>query len=78
MGSPTRSLTEITYDYEFRLWPDEHTWEHPLYEVFRMYPRVILTISEAEFHRFRDSLERSGFTLRETSRTPHHEPETVI
>ena len=65
------------YDYEFSLWPNEHGWEQPVYQIFQMYPRVCLTMSETEFHGFRDALERSGFTLREASRVPHYDPETV-
>ena len=65
------------YDYEFRLWPLEQSWERAVYEVFQMYPRVCFTMTETEFHGFRDDLERSGFTLRETSRVPHSHPETV-
>lgn len=77
MGCCSASRTQ-EYDYEFRLWPREHTWERPVYEIFATYPRVVMTMSEADFQGFRDSLERSGFTLREASRVPHHDPETVV
>jgi hypothetical protein len=66
------------YDYEFSLWPNEYGWEQPVFQVFQMYPRVCFTMTEAEFHGFRDVLERSGFSLRETSRVPHHDPETIL
>ena len=28
------------YDYEFSLWPNEHGWEQPVYQIFQMYPRL--------------------------------------
>ena len=55
------------YDYEFSVWPHERGWESAVYEVFRHFPRVCLTATEDQFCVLRDSLERSGFTLRETS-----------
>jgi hypothetical protein len=70
--------SDCQYDYEFSVWPDERGWEKPIYDVFQMYPRVCLTMTEADFHGFRDALERSGFTLRETSRVPHYDPETIL
>jgi hypothetical protein len=42
-----------------------------------MYPRLCFTMTETEFHGFRDALERGGFSLRETSRVPHHDPEAI-
>jgi hypothetical protein len=65
------------YDYEFSVWPAEHGWESAIYEVFRHVPRICVPTTEHQFHVFRASLERSGFTLREMTRTPHYEPEPV-
>lgn len=65
------------FDYEFSVWPAEHRWEPAVYEVFRGMPRLSITETEDGFERFRDSLERSGFSLRETTRVPHYEPEPV-
>jgi len=65
------------YEYEFRVWPTEQGWENSVHEVFRNFPRVALVMRVQEFEEFRASLERSGFTLRETTRVPHYEPETV-
>ena len=65
------------YDYEFSVWPHERGWESAIYEVFQYFPRICMTTTEDEFCAFRVSLERSGFTLRATTRIPHHEPESV-
>lgn len=65
------------YDYEFSVWPAEHGWESAVYEVFRHVPRICIPATENQFRAFRSSLERSGLTLRETTRIPHHEPEPV-
>jgi hypothetical protein len=65
------------YDYEFSVWPVERTWEPAVYEIFRYVPRISITTTENEFQLFRASLERSGFSLRETTRVPHRQPEPV-
>lgn len=65
------------YDYEFSVWPAEHGWESAVYEVFRHLPRISVPVTECQFRTFRDSLERSGLTLREATRLPHREPEPV-
>lgn len=72
-----KSDTDAEYDYEFSVWPSDEGWERPVYEVFRSFPRVCITMTEDEFQPFRDALERSGFTLREASRVPHYEPEPL-
>lgn len=48
-----------------------------MYDIFGDLPRRVVTMTEGGFNGFRDSLERSGFTLREIERVPHHEPESV-
>lgn len=68
---------EAEYSYEFSVWPHERGWEAAMYELFRYYPRVCIVLTETGFRTFRDSLERSGFTLREVTRVPHHDPEIV-
>jgi hypothetical protein len=65
------------YDYEFSAWPNENGWESAVYEVFRHVPRICIATAEDQFRAFRASLERSGFTLRETTRVLHHKPEPV-
>jgi hypothetical protein len=67
----------LEYDYEFSVWPHDRGWESAVYEVFRHFPRICLTAAENQFCVLQDSLERSGFTLRETTRVPHYEPEPV-
>ena len=71
------AVSAIEYDYEFNVWPAEGSWEAAVYELFRCYPRIQVTYSEGGFVGFRGSLERSGFTLREATRVPHHEPERL-
>ena len=63
------------YDFEFSVWPAEQMWEAAVYEMFLHFPRISIAASECLFREFRDSLERCGFTLREATRVPHHEPE---
>lgn len=70
-------MSAAEYDYEFSAWPDEGKWEQPVYELFRYYPRVTITDTEAGFTAFRATLERAGFTLREATRVPHHHPERL-
>jgi hypothetical protein len=65
------------YDFEFSVWPAERMWEPAVYEVFRHLPRISVSSDTARFREFRDSLERSGFILREATRVPHYEPERV-
>lgn len=66
------------WDYEFTVWPYESTWEWSIYELFRnMTTRQVMTFTETGWASFRASVERSGFTLREIERVPHHEPEAV-
>ncbi len=66
----------MTYDYEFSVWPAQGQ-ETSLFDVFRNVRRMVMTFTPDEFAGFRDSLGRSGFTLREVTRVPHHEPEIV-
>lgn len=66
----------MTYDYEFRVWPAQGQ-ETSLFEVFRNVHRMVLTFTPEDFAGFRDSLGRSGFTLREVTRVPYCEPEIV-
>lgn len=65
------------YEYEFNLWPTEGRWERPIYDVFRLLPRVAMDLDEAGFRDVRDALERSGFSLRDATRVPYKEPESV-
>jgi hypothetical protein len=78
------------YVYCFHLWPDE-TWgrkdmddEHPnipaaVFDLFRMINNGIeMRFTALEFVRFRHDVESFGITLREISRVPYHEEETVL
>lgn len=72
-----RSAPPPKWDYEYSLWPAEGSWGEAVYQAFRGMPRNQLTFTEAEWGAFRDSLDRRRFTLREVTRTPHHDPEIV-
>ena len=65
------------YDYEFSVWPAPTGWEKPVYGIFQNCPRMVMTFTEPGYAEFRASAERSGLTLREVTRIPHHEPEPV-
>lgn len=70
----------MKYVYSFVAWPDE-TWkfERAMYELFRMLNmRIEMDLTEEEFERFRSSLSHHGITLRECSRRPYAEEETVL
>jgi hypothetical protein len=67
----------MTYDYEFYIWPHHAGWDHNVYELFRCFPRVVITLTETQFALFRASNERAGFTFREVTRIPHSEPEII-
>lgn len=71
----------MKYVYEFSVWPSE-TWgfKRSLFELFRSFAvnRIAMEFTEAEFELFRSSLNHDGFTLREVSRVPFHEPESVL
>jgi hypothetical protein len=70
---------ETPWDYEFSVWPHERCWEQAVYDLFRnMATRQVHVLTGTGFAAFRASLERSGFTLREIERVPHHEPEAVL
>ncbi len=47
-----------------------------LFEMLNM--RVEMCMTEAEFKEFRSSLEANGLTLREITRVPYRDPETVL
>ena len=72
---PISNESVAGYDYEFYVWPHERHWEPAVYELFRHYPRVSVPADDRWFSEFRDSLDRSGFTLREIECVPHYEPE---
>jgi hypothetical protein len=82
--------SEQKYVYTIHLWPDE-TWgrkelddEHTripaaVFDLFRMINHGIeMEFTPLEFVRFRHDVESFGITLREVSRVPYHEPETVL
>jgi hypothetical protein len=78
------------YVYTFHLWPDE-TWgrrdlddnhpkiPHAVFDLFRMINHGIeMELTALEFVRFRHDVESFGITLREISRRPYHEEETIL
>ena len=70
-------MADNEHDYEFSVWPHEHRWPQAVYEIFRNVPRMVMTFTGDGFAGFRADAERSGLTLREVTRVPHHEPEIV-
>lgn len=81
---------EQKYVYCFHLWPDE-TWgredlkdEHrkipaAVFDLFRMVNNGIeMEFTALEFVRFRHDVESFGITLREITRRPFYEEETVL
>ena len=81
---------DAKYTYCFHLWPDE-TWghtaagdehvkiPHAVFDLFRMINHGIeMVFTPIEFVRFRHDVESFGLTLREITRVPYHEEETVI
>lgn len=69
----------MKYLYSFCVWPSE-TWgfHKPLFELFRtINTRVEMEFTVEAFEMFRSQLNHDGFTLREISRVPFSEPETV-
>jgi len=72
----------VTFDYEFSVWPVEYDAPSPsswaLFETFKFVPRMQMTRTEDEFQAYRVAMNKCGFSLREISRVPHHEPETVL
>jgi hypothetical protein len=81
---------EQKYVYCFHLWPDE-TWGHgaagdehakipaAVFDLFRMVDHGIEKECTAlEFVRFRHDVESFGITLREITRRPYYEEETVL
>ena len=72
-------MVSAIYAYSFSVWPNE-TWgfDRSVFQVFEaMGSRVEMQFTPDEFERFRSSLSRSGFTLREVERVPHNEPQAV-
>ena len=70
--------TQAVYVYAFVAWPHEHGHPPEVYTLFDMLKmRVEMEFTEERFGLFRAGLERAGFTLREVTRVPYHEPEIV-
>ncbi len=66
----------MTYDYEFSAWPAGGTPAR--YSLYRQaFARTVMTFTPEEFAVFADQLAQDGITLREVTRVPYHEPETV-
>lgn len=83
-------MTEQKYLYHFFLYPDE-TWGRTdlgdthqkiptaVFQLFKMMDHGIgMEFTPIEFVRFRHDVESFGITLREISRVPFHEEETVL
>lgn len=63
--------------YEFNVWPSAG-WEPAVYEIFKSVHRQAMEFTVDGFADFRSSLERCGFSLREVTRVPYHDPEILI
>jgi hypothetical protein len=69
----------VKYVYSFVVWPDEtRNFNRVLFDYFRVFRRrTEMHFTEADFERFRKEMLLDGFTLREVSRVPYIEPESV-
>ena len=69
----------MKYTYSFSVWPSE-TWgfTRDLFDIFRMVnTNVEMSFTEDQFESFRSNLSHDGFSVREVSRLPYHEPENI-
>lgn len=72
------------WTYSFFLWVNEPAWHgNPcakrFCEVLRAATvRCEFDWSELEFAQFQADVEQAGFTMREVTRVPYHEPEAVF
>lgn len=69
----------MKYLYSFSPWPDE-TWglDPAVFTLFSaLDARLEMTLTEAEFERFRSGLSHHGITLREVERVPWVKPESI-
>lgn len=68
-----------TFDYTFAVWPHHEHHDKAMFDLFRLYG---FAFGEGWTHRryceFREALARNGLTLREVSRVPHVDPETIL
>lgn len=71
----------MRWDYSFSFWPEERSprWNWAGYALFKLLgqSRVVMDFTEKDFEEFRESLVKTGLTLREIERVPHFEPERV-
>ena len=72
--------TEPKYRYSFYTWPDEQRgYPKALFDLSRMLKsRIEMEFTAIEFVRFRLDVEGAGTTLREITRSPAQEEETVL
>ena len=64
--------------YSYCVWPDgREGFSEATFEVFRGLPTYEEVFTEAGWKKFVDGLFVDGFTVRESSRVPYHEPEIV-
>lgn len=76
----TETNQSAKWAYCFTLWPAE-TWgfKRALFNYFQFINTSCeMEFTEAEFERFRSELNHDGFTLREITRVPYREPETIL
>jgi hypothetical protein len=69
----------VKYVYSFVVWPDE-TWDfdRAVFDLFRVLTaRVEMHFTEQEFETFRSRLSHHGLTIREVTRRPYVQPESV-
>lgn len=69
----------LMFVYEFSVWPDE-TWKfnRSIFQLFEMFGRFEVEMSEKDFESFRSNLTHHGITLREITRKPFSEREIVL
>lgn len=77
-NSESSPSAEPKYDYSFQVWPNEIVVHSTaIYDLFRMYPRIEFTLTEAAFHKMEAELGAACLTLRDIERRPHYDVEAV-
>lgn len=72
-------MEPVVYLYSFVVWPSE-TWgfDRAVYDYFRVFRhRTEMRFTEEAFERFRSGMGHHGLTLRELTRLPYVEPESI-
>ncbi|MGN6367040.1 MAG: hypothetical protein ACTHN5_02145 [Phycisphaerae bacterium] len=77
---PLNAVGERRFAYSFTAWPDSKVNLDPaVFQLFELLStRVEIAVTESDFDRFREGLSRHGITLREVSRVPFIDPESIL